>query len=427
MSIGSESGTEVFTVEVITDGNVSHLLTGAAIEYVYLIEDIYSMSITGKISFWDRIGLMENGPINGNEIFRVTFGNTGGTGDYRVIDMRVNKIAKVVPVSGAQMTANSKLELILVDDKHQLLHSQGIHRAWTDTKLSTIISDICDKHVDIPTSKFVTFEETVEDIPHFDTHLRTPAENIQWLMNRGSGVKTEQPGYLFYRYNDAKSKKFGYALTTLEDLLRQKRYMEPKGDNDIYVFEQPNIAYINKINDYKLLHLDLNALKSLTGGSLLGFDMKRKKFLRQDYDYKSAIDRFTILGKKTLFPNDMLISRPKKEVDGDANEDILDNLWYGNWIREYCTQQLLEITVQGHQSRHAGGMIRVGWPSIDAEKKLQNKQMDGKYLIKSVTHYFSNSVTGGYKQRLVCIKNGYGDSSNKNLVKSVNKNLGKGS
>ncbi len=63
MSLETQLGTNVFSVEVITDRNTVHKITGSSVEYVYLIEDVFSFSITGKISFWDRIGLMEFGPI----------------------------------------------------------------------------------------------------------------------------------------------------------------------------------------------------------------------------------------------------------------------------------------------------------------------------------------------------------------------------
>lgn len=418
MSLKTPVGTEVFSVEIITDKNIIHHVTGKAIEYVYLIEDIFSFSITGKIVFWDRIGLMEFGPINGNETFRITFGNTDGSGDYRTIDMKVYKINKVTPESKARMVENPKLELILVDDNFQKLNSNGWCKSWKDTQISTIITDISKNHCGI--DSFYNLEKSKEKIEHFDTHLKTPSECINWLMNRASGLESGQSGYLMYRYNDKKG--FGYALTTLESLLSQKKYMLPTGEDNVYGFEQQNPLYINKINDYKLLHVDLTALKSLSGGTLLGYDIRRKKLIRRDYTYTDAIDRFTILGRKSLLPNNLFIDRPRKQVDGYSSEEILDNIWYGNWIKEYCNQQLLEITVQGHERRHAGGLIRILWPSKE-EKSVQNKQMDGKYLVKSITHYLSNNVTNGYKQKMVLIKNGYGDSPNKDLVKAKKFNV----
>lgn len=421
MTLNTQLGTQVFNVEFIMENGDKHIIVANAVDYVYLVEDIFSFSITGKIVFWDRVGLMESGPINGNEIIRITFGNTNGSGDYRTIDMKIYKINKVVPESKARMTENLKLELILVDVNYQKLHSSGWSKAWNDTKISGIIKNIGKSYLGIDKISFL--EESNENIEHFDTHLRTPAESISWLMNRASGVKTGQSGYLFYRYNNSKTKEFDYALVTLEQLLSQKKYMDPIGDNNVYGFEQQNPYYINKINDYKILHVDLNALKSLSGGTLLGYDIKRKKFLRQNYNYLDAIDRFTILGKKTLFPSTILIENPIKQIESYGDEKFLDNIWYGNWIKEYCNQQLLEITVQGHERRHVGGLIRVLWPSKDEAIQIQNKQLDGKYLVKTITHYLSSNVTGGYKQKMVCIKNGYGESSNKELVKSKNFNV----
>ena len=413
-------GEQVFSVEVITDTNTTHIITGSAVEYVYLIEDIFSFSVTGKISFWDRIGLMEIGSLNGNETFRITFGNTNGSGDYRQIDMKVYKISKVTPASKLRMSDGSKIELILADTSYRKFHTSGWNKSWNNTQITKIIKDIAKSHLGI--DSFNLLEESNETLGHFDTHLRTPAENISWLMNRASGIKTGQPGYLCYRYNNSETKEFGHALVTLEQLLSQKKYMNPVGENNIYGFEQQNPHYINKINDYELLHVDMTALKSLSGGSLLGYDIKRKKLIKRDYDYVSAVDRFTVLGKKTLFPSTLTVDRHQKQIDGYCDEVILDNLWYGNWIKEYCNQQLLEITVQGHERRHCGGLIRILWPSHDEEKLIQNIQMDGKYLVKSITHYFSNDV-GGYKQKMVCIKNGYKDSPNKQLVKAKKFNV----
>ena len=422
MSLNTQLGTQVFSVEILMDSGNKHIITATAVEYFYIVEDIFSFSITGKLVFWDRIGLMERGPINGNEIIRITFGNTNGSGDYREIDMKIHKINKIEPESTARMTENLKLELLLVDTNFQKLHSSGWSKAWSDTKISSIIKDIGETYLDIDT--FPEFEDSQEKIEHFDTHLRTPAESISWLMNRASGSVSSESGYLFYRYNNSETKKFDYALITLEQLLSRQGFMNfIAGKENVYGFEQQNPYYINKIQDYKILHVDLSALKSLSGGTLLGYDIKRKKFLKQEYDYKSAIKKFTILGKKTLFPENILVDNPIKRIESYGDEEMLDNLWYGNWIKEYCLQQLVEITVQGHERRHVGGLIRILWPSQDEEKEIQNRQMDGKYLVKSITHYFGNNVIGGYKQKMVCIKNGYGESPNKKLVKAKKFNV----
>ena len=76
-----------------------------------------------------------------------------------------------------------------------------------------------------------------------------------------------------------------------------------------------------------------------------------------------------------------------------------------------------------------GGMIRIVWPSHSESNENQysgeyfNKQMDGRYLIKSITHYFDKSLSYGWQQKLVCIKNGYKDSPNPRLIDSIKRNL----
>lgn len=421
MSLNLNMGESVFSVELTTDKGVTHLLSPESIEYVYLVEDMFSSSITGRIQFYDRIGLIELGPVNGNEVFTITFGNTNGSGKYRSIDMKIHKINDIKPISDNIRTESSLVDLILVDTYYQKLHSNGWSKAWVDTRISDIIEDICEHHLGIESLGLI--EKSNEILPHFDTHMRTPAECIVWLMNRASSAKSGQPGYMFYRYNDNNIDNFPFALTTLESLLSNKKYMKPMGDDYVYIFDSRNHDYINKVGDFKIRHVDLTALKSLSGGSIMGFDSQRKKLLRQDNTYLDAVDRFTILGRKTLFPSDMLIERPKIQIDGYVNEDILDNIWFGNWIREYCHQQLVELNVQGHEDRHVGGMIRILWSSADSRGEVLNRQMDGKYLVKSITHYLSPNISNGYRQKLTCIKNGYGDSSNSKLVKSKKINV----
>jgi hypothetical protein len=179
------------------------------------------------------------------------------------------------------------------------------------------------------------------------------------------------------------------------------------------------------------MNVDLYAIKSLSGGTLHGFDIKRKKLIKQVYTYQDAIDRFTILGRNTLFPTELQISNPSIRIDGYSDEKVLDNLWFGNWFKEYCNQQVVHITVDGHTKRKAGGMIRIIWPShqegesgtTSYNKEIFNKTLDGRFLIKSVTNYFDKNSSFGWQQKLVCIKNGYTSSPNPNLIPAKNKNL----
>jgi hypothetical protein len=436
----SQVGSQILGVKLITTGANSQVwgIDFASIEHLYIIEDLFSFCITGRIRFYDRIGISEFGPLNGAEQIEIMFGNdgdeeTGSTPNakYKKVTMNIQKIEKIDRMNEARPASNDLVELVLVDEYYQKWHSHFWSKSWTDTKISDIITDIAKNHIGI--EEFVQFEPTNETIEYFDTHNRTPAECISWLMNRASGSVSGQPGYLFYNGNNTDSDFFGYNFVTLEKLMQNTKWMKPYDSlqKAVYVFENDNPDYINKIRNHKVLNVDLNAIKSLSGGTVLGWDIRRKKLIKQEYTYQDAVNRFTVLGRYTLFPEELQISKPTIKIDGYSDEVILDNIWYGNWVKEYANQQHVHITVDGHTQRKCGGMIRVIWPShaegetdsVSYNTESFNKTLDGRFLIKSITHYFDKRLSKGWQQKLVCIKNGYTNSPNPNLIKSVNKNV----
>ena len=68
--------------------------------------------------------------------------------------------------------------------------------------------------------------------------------------------------------------------------------------------------------------------------------------------------------------------------------------------------------------------IEIEWPSNERERtKSFNKQLKGKWLIKSITHQLLGGTTMSYRQRLVLLKNGFEDSDMKDLVNASKMNL----
>lgn len=422
---------EVIDIRFKTKAGFEEYVIGlTSLDYFYLIEDIYSFSITGKIRFSDSIGLMEFGPITGDEEFIFTFGNnelrddTSREGDrkYREITMKILKFERVDSIKGNRITEQTVLEFILVDEFFYSLHKNNYSKSWSNRPIHEIVREISTNHIGL--SDFHRFENTNETIDYFDTHFRTPSESIQWLMNRSSGGTTGVPGYLFYHHSDPNTDDLTkFSFTTLESLLQQKTFMLPGGRDEPYSFSASNASYYNKVIDFDISLVDFNSLRSISGGVLLGFDTKRKKFIRREYDYRDALNKFTILGEKTLFSDDITVEYTEENIETLSDERLLDNMWYGNWIREYCNQNLVSFIVPGNNKRYAGGMIRVVWPSFDNELNVLNKQMNGKYLVKTVVHYFDTQRKPVFTQKLVCIKNGYSESDNETLIDAVNVNL----
>jgi hypothetical protein len=159
----------------------------------------------------------------------------------------------------------------------------------------------------------------------------------------------------------------------------------------------------------------------IKGGRRLGYDFESKSLLDKSYTYKTAIEKYTVLGKKTLFP-DYSDTETNIILEGDDDPTILLNMNNDDFIKRYSKQMALIINVEGHERRYAGMMIDVIWPSIKKEHYF-NKGMEGLFLVKSITHQFSSRSTPPYRQKMVLLKTGYTDSDSGLLMKSEKTNI----
>lgn len=128
-----------------------------------------------------------------------------------------------------------------------------------------------------------------------------------------------------------------------------------------------------------------------------------------------AKDKYTMLGSDTLFNADILLGKilkPQEVLTGESGdkymllECLLENMYYSDWIKQYCLQQLVSINVSGHVERYAGGQIEINWLSGNSDVMFNENYM-GRYLVKSITHQFSAQTEPQYIQKMVLIKNGY--------------------
>jgi hypothetical protein len=143
----------------------------------------------------------------------------------------------------------------------------------------------------------------------------------------------------------------------------------------------------------------------------IGFDVKRKRYLKNIYTYEDALARFTCLGDFSLFDSghSNILSCNQDLTSEFEEEFIMKNLYFGDWIKRYCLQHTVDVIVEGHVDRYCGGMISILWPT-SSDDEIFDKNMDGLFLVKSITHSFSPLQKPVYTQKMVLIKNGYNDS-----------------
>jgi len=406
--LSEENNTEILEISIN-----NWVIDTTDITEFYFIEDLYSPCLIGYLHFIDRVGAVEGVPITGNELVTVKFGE-----DFdKMVFFHVFNFA-TAPLSQLGKSMDTAVEMFLVDTMFFPLTTQKYSRGWKQgTKISDIIKNIAQNMLYV--DKFFIFEESIEKIDEtrdgnisaFSMQNQTPMEAIRWLMKRCSGSDSKLPGYVFY--NTAK----GLCFVTLEKLFREAKTEKDKyGMKKIYKFVSGDETDDCKILSWELTKPDKQALVSLKGGHKMGFDFMSKTVIDHTYDYNSIIKNFTLLGGATLFP-DISDDSVKYDYTGDDDEKIIRNIAIHEFIRRYILQLQLIITVRGNERRYPGILVDVLWESSDPDEIL-NRELNGLWMVKSITHYFKPDAPVKYQQKMTLITTAYKASKYKGYMKT---------
>jgi len=403
MSIKQESNKAEFAVSLTLDVGEA-TLDNSNIKQLYFIEDLFSYTNVGKIILEDEEGILEYGPLTGNEFITILYGE----------DNDIQKTFKIYKISRIDQKNQNKpdrntIEMFFAEPMFFLLNFLQFSRSWTNTRISDIVKHIGENYLQV--NNWDLFEQTNEKLDYFYIPYWNMNTTLTWLVKRCTSSDNNQPGFCFY------NNKNGTNFVTLEKLLSQKKLMKISDEDDgLYVFQDTNELLYNKILNWYISGLDMTLMKYLSGGVTWGYNTNTKNFIKQKHKYKDLVNEHTMLGKKSLFP-DISDEKVSHNNLGENNIDNLNTIFTNIWNRKYNLQQCLTITVKGHQERYCGGMIEINWPSGTQEDQY-NKHLHGLYLIKSITHTFSGYNNPSYKQKMICIKNGYSDSYLDTLVKA---------
>lgn len=404
-----------FSVYITLSTKKDYHIDTAQISDLYMIEDIFSYSITGKLEFEDRMGSLEFGPLTGNEKLIIEY----GVENKQTREFRIQKVGRATPLWSNAEGKMNHIQLFFVDDLFPNLIEREYSRSWGKrVKYSDIIRHIAEKMGKV--ENWDEFEDTDEKITNFYIPYWTPLQSINWLLRRGTGSKSKSPGYVFYN-STKEDNKISSNLVTLDKLLNMNPVLDIGGRGK-YKFQEENPIFTNKILSYNISGLDNFSKLELKGSTRRGYDFTRKKFLEESYRFKDdLIARHTMLGRKTLF-DDISDERTSYKNLNVKDENLIDNIYVYEWIKRYCMQQIVTITVPGHEERYTGRLIEIEWPSAD-ENEVMNKNFSGYYLIKSITHHFRGQGRPPFRQKMVLIKNAYWDSDRSELVDSVDKKV----
>jgi hypothetical protein len=298
-----------------------------------------------------------------------------------------------------------------------MLHRKTSLSFAGQTKHTTIVKDILMNIVGWRSEDI--FLETSEDYDQEPIAFPfwTPSDMIEWILSRTNGRDSGTSGYLCY--NNTEKIPFCVNVRTLNYLLSEKNAI----DDADYIFEmgKDEEATQNKILDWSISGADQTLMKEVRGGTWRGYDSNSKTLVEHPYTFKDGISDTVLLGKKSTFP-DVSDLRSYNAVHGNDLETLKKSA-YSEWVKKYCLQFMVDIVTQGNEKRYAGHQIQIRWPSIDPQYEKFQKQLEGIYLVKSVTHSFTGHGNNiNYLNTMRLIKNGFQNSSSTSLLNaSANK------
>lgn len=397
--------TEEFSV-ILKLENENLILENRDILDFHFTEDIFAFSMYGRMTFIDKYGVAEYGPLTGNEQIVIKYGRDEDR--QLVFDMvRVNKIAQS---NVTEPTRENGIVIDFADTSFTNFTSRRFSRSWNNKKISSIVKHILENMIGNPTISL--WEDNNKEIsvcfPYF-----TPMEMMKWLSKRGIGLSSGMPGFLYYTNTD---EGFSGNWVTMDYLFGTEPYQDP----NVYVFESENQYYMNKIMYWSISGIDKILMKHIKGGHRFGYDFQTKSFINQEYGYEKSIKKTMLAGDKSLYP-DITDYRSLYKFVGENNSEDVDNIYYSEFIERYNLQQILTIVVRGSEYRHAGMHVDIEWASSD-KSQLYNKMWKKKWVVKSITHMFNSKHNIPYRQKMILMKNAYYDIDQTELIKSTRRN-----
>jgi len=411
-----ELNKQIYDILIITENNQLIMNNSDILEF-YFIEDINKFCMVGKMTFNDRYNIMEYGPFTGNEKISIIY--AVGDNEPRKLVFDIWKVGKIQQIgTGINEGAENLITIQFVDPFYTGFAMRRFSRSWSNEYYSNIMEDILNNMVSFKSVGAPFQIEASSNKTDFVMPYWTPQMALRWLMRRAKGKITGTSGYICF--NSTKENLTHY-LTTMNYLLDdQDKSLDPLK----YTFAGNEVSGENKILEWWISGIDRSSWGCLRGGKWRGYDFSTKKLLDHEYLYSNGADETTCLGRKTLY-NQIDDVSSGNLILGDNTDNVLGNIAYNDWAKDYNMQFIMNIVVQGHEKRYAGQQIEIDWPNAIRAigSTTTNDLLKGRYLIKSVTHYFAPGGTFPYKQRLVLIKNAYNQIESEILYKAKKINV----
>ena len=409
--------TNVLSVTMILDNNKHILLESAHIVDLYFIEDIFSFIITGKIRFYDLYNLQETGPLVGTEAITVIYGGLQQRQIvFKLYDIKYHQTTDTNPTEGPLIEASfvdTSFETML--DTH---YSRSFPKGQTYT---TMVKFMLMNFCQWPESNIQMEESSNESPEAFAIPYWTIAMAAKFLLKRAIGKTSRTSGYLIYNStqnnHSVNVKTLNYLFSQFNSFDADTYHFESSGDNiRLGQFKK------NKILEWEIEGRSRSGSSALYGGRWRGIDTSKGTMITDTYKFSEGIAETMLLGKKSLCYNESDTSRMIK-TSAERNLVELHSVCYDEWSRAYNSQNKASLLILGNERRYCGHLINLEWPSYDLKTEIYQKQLQGLWLVRGITHMFKPAEPIPYIQKMVLLKNAYTYSESTQLISSTKKNV----
>jgi len=390
-------------------------LEAAYITEFFFMENLEDLFITGSITLYDKGGMLEKLPLTGEEGFKVIAeqviedpvdeGNSmhiNKTFEFDIYDIKIPKI------EGPNQTT---YKFDLIEKGAFEFMRRAYSKSYNGWAISGIVADICEKQLSLNSDQYEV-EETEDAISYIIPYWK-PALTLRDLCKK-SRSSTKEGGFLFYsNTGDETATQITKNFTSFGTLMKQaveiepdKKYYYKKGDINPY--------YINNFKEVK--NPEWVKRSELTNGISgkkyfgLNLNIDRQPIIIEK-TYSDFIATAPMLGKYAYFTINMDDTNSDVRLCGQESELIQAQV--DNSFRisiEGLNKR--EVLLNGALTRFAGKVIFIEQTS-DNDNELFHIQDTGKWLIKSITHYF---LYNDFYQKMIIMKDAYSDSEAQGML-----------
>lgn len=400
---------------------------------VNITEDIFSTALYGNIVITDSLGIIENGPIIGEEYIRVDF-NTPG------MKAHINKTFRVFKISDRVVALDDKSQVFVMHFCSPEVYIDAmnkVHRTF-EGRIDDVVTAIYLNQLDVArniivnpnTNQFVESEDTtsLNILNQTDNNIKFtcpgwgPLKTLSWLASKAIAKDTKASDGLFFESTQ------GYYWGSVGTIINAWKgsgkvagdyYYAPSNQriNETGTIAVGGVQYTapNLNRDYKIVEEftivdSFNTLKSNVSGyyanQVVSVDLIHKSYLYNNFDYVKDFDKYPHLDKyapftKGQFRNPDMVTEvafqhPKLFDKAPANISERVSAIKQNrksMLAGYSNIKI-EVTVPGRTDFEAASVVYFGMPKMgpkDMTDKTEqyDKYMSGLYLVTCIRHKFT--------------------------------------